>query len=450
MGSIRKREDTGLLFIDFRCNGTRYREQTALEDTSANRKKVQKVLDRLEAEIAAGTFNYRRFFPGSKNAEKFDAATRVVTPNQVAQSVTQAMGQNAGPLTVGVAGTPLLRDFVETWYTEKEVEWRRSHKTNIRADLDGRIIPRWGDCEVGRITKADILAYRAELAKVQARGKKSMLSNRRINRIINLLRQVINEAADRFDFRTPFANIKQLKVKRTDVDPFTLDEVKLILATIRPDFRNYYTLRFFTGMRTGEADGLKWKYIDFERRLILVRETIVLGEDEYTKNDSSQRDIQMSNIVFDALKAQEKVTRGKCEYVFCTRNLKALDNKNVTNRVWYPLLRYLNLKPRRAYQTRHTAATLWLGAGENPEWIARQMGHTTTEMLFRVYSRFVPNLTRQDGSAFERLLLQSGTATANEASAPRGLSAPECQPLGSTKNTLLMPSIAANSNEAIA
>ena len=34
------------------------------------------------------------------------------------------------------------------------------------------------------------------------------------------------------------------------------------------------------------------------------------------------------------------------------------------------------------------------------------MGHTTTEMLFRVYSRFVPNLTRQDGSAFERMLNQ--------------------------------------------
>ncbi len=34
------------------------------------------------------------------------------------------------------------------------------------------------------------------------------------------------------------------------------------------------------------------------------------------------------------------------------------------------------------------------------------MGHTSTEMLFRVYSRFVPNLTRQDGSAFESLLMQ--------------------------------------------
>jgi len=39
------------------------------------------------------------------------------------------------------------------------------------------------------------------------------------------------------------------------------------------------------------------------------------------------------------------------------------------------------------------------------------MGHATTEMLFKVYSRYVPNLTRQDGSAFERLLQQSGTVT---------------------------------------
>jgi integrase len=99
----------------------------------------------------------------------------------------------------------------------------------------------------------------------------------------------------------------------------------------------------------------------------------------------------------------------------------------VTKRVWYPLLRYLAFKPRRPYQSRHTAATLWLAAGENPLWIARQLGHSSTEMLFKVYGRFVPNLTRQDGSAFERLLLQTGTAStsvpvgpsaANEAQAP--------------------------------
>lgn len=413
MASIQVRKETGLLIIDFYHKESRCREQTALTDNAANRKKVQKVLDRLEAEIAAGTFEYRLFFPGSKNAEKFVTPDPIALTNQMSQTVAGTLGQTTGQMSAGFSGTPKLNQFVETWYSEKEVEWRRSHKTNVRADLDGQIIPRWGEWEVGRITKPDILAYRAELAKVQARGKTTMLSNRRINRLVNLLRQVINEAADRFDFRTPFQNIKQLKIKRTDVDPFTLDEVMKIINTVRPDFRSYYTMRFFTGMRTGEADGLKWKYVDFDKRMILVRETIVMGEDEYTKNDSSQRDIRMSQVVYDALKAQEKVTLGKYDYVFCNRNGQPLDNKNVTNRVWYPLLRHLDFPQRRAYQTRHTAATLWLAAGESPEWIAKQMGHTTTEMLFRVYSRYVPNLTRQDGSAFDRLMLQNGAGGAN-------------------------------------
>ncbi|MHB1301698.1 MAG: Arm DNA-binding domain-containing protein [Burkholderiales bacterium] len=417
MGSIRTRGDTGFLFLDFRYKGIRCREQTALKDTIANRKRVQKMLDRIEAEIQADTFEYQRFFPNSKNAQKF---ATMPSASQLSVSVDGgAPASTSFDMDVGgVPGTPLLRDFAQTWYQEKEVEWRRSHKRIIRYDIDNQLIPKFGDIEVGRITKADVLAYRAQLAKVNARGKVSTLSNRRLNKLVNLLRQIINEAADRFNFRTPFENIKQLKVKRTDVAPFTLDEVTRILSTVRPDFRNYFTVRFFTGMRTGEIDGLKWKYVDFDRRLILVRETIVLGDEEYTKNDSSQRDIQMSQVVYDALKAQEQGTRKCGDFVFCTRAGTPLDHKNVTTRVWYPLLRHLGLEKRRPYQCRHTAATLWLAAGENPEWIARQMGHTTTEMLFRVYSRFVPNLTRQDGSAFERLLMQSGAVNIAQLASP--------------------------------
>lgn len=225
--------------------------------------------------------------------------------------------------------------------------------------------------------------------------------------MLNPLRQILNEAADRFDFRTPFDSVKQLKTKRTDVDPFTLAEVKQVLDTVRPDFKQYFTVRFFTGMRTGEVHGLKWKYIDFERRLILVRESIVLGEEDDLKTDSSQRDIQMTQIVYEALRAQQARTGQLSAYVFCNQAGNPIDNKNFINRVWSPLLRNLGLAHRKAYQMRHTAATLWLASGEAPEWIARQLGHTTTEMLFRVYSRFVPNLTRQDGSAIDRLLTRS-------------------------------------------
>ena len=63
-----------------------------------------------------------------------------------------------------------------------------------------------------------------------------------------------------------------------------------------------------------------------------------------------------------------------------------------------------------------TAATLMLASGENPEWVAKVLGHTTTEMLFRVYSRFVPNLTRNDGRAFTGLV--SARVSASQATAP--------------------------------
>ncbi|MCK2127809.1 site-specific integrase [Thauera aromatica] len=402
MASIRCRKDNGLLFFDFRYRDVRCREQTALGDTAANRKRLHKVLERIESDIAAGTFDYRRFFPGSKNAAKFDPPpARVVAAGP-------AIDTAATPTQVAsVPNTPVFSDFAEIWYAEKEIEWRRSYKATIRAALDGHLIPRFGDKAVGQITKADVLAYRAELGKAVAKGKASTLSPARINKMLNPLRQILNEAADRFDFRTPFESIKQLRTRRTDVDPFTLAEVKQILDTVRPDFRHYYTVRFFTGMRTGEVDGLQWKYVDFDSRLILVRETIVGGEEEYTKTDGSQRDIQMSQMVFDALKAQHEATGRLSKFVFCNRLGAPLDHKNVTNRVWYPLLRHLGLKKRRPYQCRHTAATLWLASGEAPEWIARQLGHTTTEMLFRVYSRYVPNLTRRDGSAFERLITQT-------------------------------------------
>jgi integrase len=118
------------------------------------------------------------------------------------------------------------------------------------------------------------------------------------------LRQILNEAADRFEFTSAFNNIKPLKMKRSDVQPFTMAEVRQLIDTVRTDYRNYFTVRFLTGMRTAEAHGLKWKYIDFERRLILVRESIVLNEEDELKTDGSLRDIQMTQIVYDALKAQ--------------------------------------------------------------------------------------------------------------------------------------------------
>ena len=399
MGSVRVNPETNKLFLDFRYRGHRCREYTNLNMTKTNEKRLGKLIQKIDAEIAEGSFDYAAYFPDSKHLRKF-------VSKQPLNHVNQAHITNADQ---DVSGHPTFNGFADTWILENEISWRASHRKNQHSMIDGHLRPVFGEKVVSRITKADILAFRSVLAKEPGRNGK-LLSPKRINAILTPLRQILNEAADRFEFNTPFRNIKPLKVPKTHVEPFSLEQVQMILSKVRADYKPYYTVRFLTGMRTGEIDGLKWQYVDLQRRQILIRETRVNGETEYTKTDGSQREIQMSLPVYEALKQQEKITRKRSAYVFCNREGQPLDHTNVTKRVWYPLLRHLGLEARRPYQTRHTAATLWLASGESPEWIARQMGHTSTEMLFRVYSRYVPNLTRQDGSAFERLLISKQVA----------------------------------------
>ena len=398
MASIR--ELNGKLFFDFRFKGERCREYTAMEDNKPNRTRMEKILKKIEDEITSGTFNYRSYFPGSKLASKFD-------DNPVPKRTVGQYVQSAHAAPIQAINTPTFKEFSEQWFNEFSIGWRRTYISTVRQILDSRLIPEYADIQVSNIRREDILSFRSILAKDPGRKQDSTLSPRRINAIVLVLKQVLNEAADRYNFNTQVDRIKPLKLKKTDITPFSLDEVQKIISTVRPDFKNYFTVRFFTGLRTGEIDGLKWKYVDFEKRLINIRETFTAGEEDYTKNDTSQRDIQMSQPVYNALKTQHEATHKLSKFVFCNRDGKPIGLHNFCKRVWYPLLRYLELEARAPYQSRHTAATLWLAAGEAPEWIARQLGHANTEMLFTVYSRFVPNLTRKDGSAFERLLLGS-------------------------------------------
>jgi integrase len=69
----------------------------------------------------------------------------------------------------------------------------------------------------------------------------------------------------------------------------------------------------------------------------------------------------------------------------------------LTTGCWYPTLTTAGLRRRIMYQTRHTFASNALAAGEAPSWVATMLGHTSPEMLFSVYARYIPNRTRRDG-----------------------------------------------------
>ncbi len=321
----------GMLYFDFKFNGQRCREYTKLKDTTANRKKMQKVMDAIEAEIMLGAFCYAKYFPNSKKA----LAT-------------------ASPSTASKKGVPTYQQFTSTWFEENKPLWRNSHTSTVNSTIQKHLIPWFGNTTINEISKEQSLQFRAQLFNHKGRSNQN-LASKTINRIMQIHGQIMAEASERYSFVNPTDRIKRLKQRRVDVQPFSLEEVQSIINEVRDDFRDYMIVRFFTGMRTGEIHGLQWKYIDFERRQILIRSTWVRGSIEYTKTDGSQREIDMSSLVYDALKRQECITKTKSDFVFCNKEGQPYDLNNITNRVWYPLLAYLGLDKRRPYQTRHTA-----------------------------------------------------------------------------------------------
>ena len=102
MASIRSRY--GKLVVDFYYMGIRCRETTNLTDNPANRKKLEKVIEKMEAEITLGIFSYAKYFPKS---DKCDEMMALSDRKECIQS-----------------DTPSFKRFATFWFSEKEIERR--------------------------------------------------------------------------------------------------------------------------------------------------------------------------------------------------------------------------------------------------------------------------------------------------------------------------------------
>ena len=258
MASIRTRKGSKFLLVDFMFMGQRCRETTNLLDNPANRKKLEKVIQKMEAEITLGIFDYKSYFPKSNKADEL-----------------MALKERADTI---LSDTPLFGDFAKLWFDEKKLEWRPSYQIKVRIILEKYLMKHFGHRALTAINRADVLAFRASLAKVNHGKANNTLSATRINSIMMTLHMILEEASKRYKFENPSEDIKNLKLSKREIMPFSLSEVWLFINNVREDYKNYYTVRFFTGMRTSEIDGLLWQDIDFNRKEIHVRRALVEGE----------------------------------------------------------------------------------------------------------------------------------------------------------------------------
>ena len=260
-----------------------------------------------------------------------------------------------------------------------------------RSSLTKHLLPFFSDTYIDEITPANIKKFVASME----------LSDKRIRNIMVPFKIQMREALEnRLIEEDPTQFIRLRRGRPQEIDPLGFDEVESFLEKVDSAYRNYFEVAFFTGMRPNEQIALKWGAIDFAKRQIRISEGRVLGQESGPKTLSSIRDIDMLPPVEVALKKQKANSMLRGSYVFCNKAGGPLEVNNLRKRVWYRALRKAGLRQRTMYQTRHTFATLMLSSGENPNWVAAMLGHSSPSTLFKHYNRFIPNLTRQDGSAF--------------------------------------------------
>jgi integrase len=111
------------------------------------------------------------------------------------------------------------------------------------------------------------------------------------------------------------------------------------------------------------------------------------------------REVVLFPHALDALQNQKAYTLLHSERVFHNpRTNKPWETDQQTRKTaWRPALIKANLRYRNPYQTRHTWASMLLSGGDNPWWVANQLGHETIEMIMRHYGKWIPASSKKQG-----------------------------------------------------
>jgi integrase len=326
-----------------------------------------------------GNFNYSDFFPNSPRAK------------QLSKVIRKSIGQ-------------ALDEFLIALKQRVESSTYRDYNSAVEFHLR----PRFGKIQLSELSTADIRAWLASLE----------ISNKRKNNILIPLRAVLGDAfADEILKRNPADRIRNLPNQLDEPDPFTPEEIQKILSVCCGQAANLFQFAFWTGLRTSEQIALEWGDVDWNKGVVRVRRASVRKVVKQPKTKSGEREVLLLSPALEALNGQKQFTllRGGRVFHNPRTNKPWETDGQIRKTAWEPALRRAGVPYRNPYQTRHTYASTILSAGENPLWVAQQMGHKDWGMIRKRYGRWIPEVDRSAGQRIMERLAQIGTK--NKASA---------------------------------
>lgn len=355
-------------------------------------------------------------------------------------------------------------EFLTRWLEStrpREVSERT--KKNDFGQARKHIIKALGSMPLQRLTTRDIDDYYAMATRKTDDNPPGLgLSPATVRKHHNLLSKALAKAkAEGLIQQNPVLEATPPRVPKPKHNRLTQEQLDRLLEFAKTyrnqrgetPFLRWYPLLYvlsYTGMRIGEAFGLKWDDVDLDAGrngdgqptgIIYITQTFVERDDEDVdygkgKSDAARRPIRIDADTVRVLRRHKKeqawLKRMEGDrytdlgLVFTTETGYPPNPSNFRNRVLYPLIARANEDAERRnaealdsdmapipiiprvtpHELRHTHLTLLLKAGVNPKIVQERAGHSSVQVTYDYYCIFRRNRPLIPGEADHRIRSQ--------------------------------------------
>jgi integrase len=262
-------------------------------------------------------------------------------------------------------------ELFERWKSAVVPTLKESTSSTYIYNLKSYIVPAFGGHQVSKISRYDVETFLADKAKMfcrnTLRGMRASLS-----RVLSWA-----VACDWIE-KNPCAGVRLplagCKVTRTVL---TTQQVAALASRLEEPYSTLVIFLAATGVRIGEAVGIKWS--DFDRNNLRIQRRIYERKEGTTKTKGSNRSIPIPAALLERMKLL-----GEGEWVFRSRIGTPVDPKNVANRYLRPAAKELGIQLGGWHDFRHTLSTQMLKRYPT-KVVPELLGHSSVQTTLSVY-----------------------------------------------------------------
>ncbi len=284
-----------------------------------------------------------------------------------------------------------LEEFVKEWRASVAVNLKDSTTRTAESHLRAHILSKLGSLTLPEINTKAVQNFVALLATGRSR--------KTVENVLLTLSSILR-TAKAWDYACGYFSLADITMPRETVKKeqrsFTDEEVGKILAVAPEPLGTILALTSILGLRIGEALALRVNDIDFERKIIRVRQSIdaATRKIQSVKSTASSADVPMPSQLEVRLRGYLNVREKKSELLFVNREGRPFSANKLREKQLHPLLIKLGIPLGGFHALRHGAASSLLADGATPAVVQKQLRHSDPRITLGVYAHVVGNQQR--------------------------------------------------------